>query len=157
MIHTEEPTWSNGDYDKCGSATFFYEVPADNGERAVSRNVRIGICSQCFNVGPCDMQCDKCDEDDIESCCAIMKTVTQGKFVEINPIQLSLFIETDIEMAEKHTLERLHFNTDPLMNVRDYRTETWTDEMEDRVMKLWANLSQNQPAKSQGDGQPKEG
>ena len=74
------------------------------------RMVKGGICEDCFKVGPVDTICDYCSSKE--------NGFKQNTYTshgtsdeEINPLQLSLAAETDLDMPKSWELEQWYFNS----------------------------------------------
>ena len=94
---TEQPTWNTGDHDKCGCLYCHYAIMIDDVRH--HRMVKGGICEDCFRVGPVDTICNYCSlkENGFKQNTHTSHETSDG---EINPLQLSLAAETDLDMPK---------------------------------------------------------
>ena len=81
------------------------------------RMAKGGICENCFKVGPVDTICNYCSlkENGFKQ---NTHTFHGTSDEEINPLQLSLAAETDLDMPKSWELEQWYFNS-----VKDQRRD----------------------------------
>ena len=97
--------------------------------------VKGGICEDCFKVGPVDTICNYCSSKE-NGFKQNTYTSYRTSDEEINPLQLSLAAETDLDMPKSWELEQWYFNF-----MEDQRRDMnvkaqWTKTLKKRAKKM---------------------
>ena len=99
------------------------------------RMAKGGICKDCFKVGPVDTICNYCSLKENgfkQNTCTSHRTSDE----EINPLQLSLAAETDLDVPKSWESEQWYFNF-----IEDQRRDVnvkarWTETLKKRAKKM---------------------